>query len=100
MVNWAVRWNTVRCPACSAITGMAWMPDAPVPITPTRWPVKSTGSCGQLPVCSDRPAKLSAPGNTGLLAVDRQPTAVTRYLAVRLRSRPRCAPSTVFASSS
>jgi len=22
----------------------------PVPITPTRWPVKSTGSCGQCPV--------------------------------------------------
>ncbi len=29
MLNWAVRWNTVRCPACSAITGIAWMPDEP-----------------------------------------------------------------------
>ena len=36
--------------ACSAISGIDWMPDEPVPITPTRWPVKSTPSCGQRPV--------------------------------------------------
>ena len=89
MVNWAVRWNTVRCPACSAITGMAWIADAPVPMTPTRSPDRSTGSCGQSPVCRERPAKLSAPGNAGLFAVDRQPTAVTTYVA------DACAPSSV-----
>ena len=61
MVNCAVRWKTVRCSACSAITGMAWMPDAPVPTIPTRLPVKSTGSWGQCPVCNWRPWKLSAP---------------------------------------
>ena len=48
--KFAVRWNTVRWLACSAITGTDWIADDPVPMTPTRWPVKSTGSCGQWPV--------------------------------------------------
>jgi len=43
----AVRWNTVRCSACSAITGTDWMPDEPVPTSPTVLPVKSTPSLGQ-----------------------------------------------------
>jgi len=81
-VNCAVRWNTVRWAACPAITGIAWMPEAPVPMTATRLPVKSTGSRGQFPVCRLSPPKLSAPGNAGWFAVDRQPTAVTTYLAV------------------
>ena len=42
-VNWGVRWNTVRCPACSAITGIDCTPLDPVPITATRFPEKSTG---------------------------------------------------------
>ena len=46
----AVRWKTVTCAACSAICGIDWMPDEPVPITATRLPVKSTPSCGQAPV--------------------------------------------------
>ena len=46
-LKFGVRWNTVRCPACCAITGIAWIADEPVPITPTRWPAKLTGSCGQ-----------------------------------------------------
>jgi hypothetical protein len=29
---------------------MAWIADEPVPITATRWPVKSTPSCGHAPV--------------------------------------------------
>ena len=58
------------------------MPEAPVPITPTRLPVKSTGSRGHIPVCSERPAKLSAPLNSGMFAVDRQPTAVMTKRAV------------------
>jgi hypothetical protein len=36
--------------ACSAMTGIDWMADEPVPITATRLPVKSTPSCGQRPV--------------------------------------------------
>ena len=50
MLKFGVRWNTVRWAACSAMTGIDWMPDEPVPMTPTRMPVKSTPSCGQWPV--------------------------------------------------
>ena len=50
VVKVAVRWNTVRCAACAAMSGMAWMPDEPVPMTATRFPVKSISSCGHLPV--------------------------------------------------
>jgi hypothetical protein len=39
-----VRWKTVTCRACSAITGIDWMAEEPVPITATVWPVKSTPS--------------------------------------------------------
>ena len=45
-----VRWNTVTDFACFAISGIAWMPEEPVPITPTRLPVKSTSRWGQRPV--------------------------------------------------
>ena len=46
MEKFGVRWNTVSAPACSAISGIDWMPDEPVPMTATRLPVKSTPSCG------------------------------------------------------
>ncbi len=45
-----VRWNTCSDFACAAISGIDWIADDPVPITPTRCPLKSTGSCGQRPV--------------------------------------------------
>jgi hypothetical protein len=45
-----VRWKMVRRRAWSAMTGIDWMAEEPVPITPTRWPVKSTPSRGQRPV--------------------------------------------------
>lgn len=59
MLNCAVRWNTVTCRARSAISGMAWIPEEPVLITPTRLPVKSTSRCGQFPVWYDSPEKPS-----------------------------------------
>ena len=40
-IHGGVRWNTVSCAACSAISGMNWIADAPVPITATRRPVRS-----------------------------------------------------------
>ncbi len=46
MEKFGVRWKTVSWLACRAISGMDWMPDEPVPMTATRWPVKSTPSCG------------------------------------------------------
>ena len=45
-----MRWNTVSSAACRAMIGIDWIADEPVPITPTRFPVKSTPSCGQRPV--------------------------------------------------
>ena len=77
MLKFAVRWKTVRSAASSAISGMAWMPDEPVPMTATRRPVKSTPSCGQCAVCRVRPANRSMPGISGSFEVDRQPVAIT-----------------------
>ena len=62
----------------SAIRGMIWMPDEPVPITPTRLPVKSTGSWGQSPVWYHSPVKVSSPSKDGSFVDDRQPTAMIR----------------------
>ena len=50
IVKFGVRWKTVRWAACSAMIGMDWMPEEPVPMTATRMPVKSTPSWGQCPV--------------------------------------------------
>lgn len=41
------RWNTVSSLTLSAISPINWMPVAPVPITATFLPARSTGSCGQ-----------------------------------------------------
>ncbi|HEY1411922.1 MAG TPA: hypothetical protein VGF36_07260 [Rhodopila sp.] len=50
MLKFGVRWKTVTCSAWAAITGIDWIADDPVPMTPTRLPVKSTPACGQWPV--------------------------------------------------
>lgn len=55
-----------RRAACSASTGVAaWIPEEPVPITPTRCPVGSTPSSGRAEVCS-RPAKVARPSIAGV----------------------------------
>ena len=46
-LKFGVRWKTTSSAACSAMSGMAWMADDPVPMTATRCPVKSTPSWGQ-----------------------------------------------------
>jgi len=43
-----VRWNTVSWSASAAIRGIDWTADEPVPITATRFPVKSTPSWGHV----------------------------------------------------
>ena len=58
------------------------MPDEPVPITPTRWLVKSTVSCGHLPLWYHLPLKLSKPGKSGTLGSDSWPLAITQNRAV------------------
>ena len=60
------------------------MPVDPVPIMPTRLPLKSTPSCGHWPVWYQSPLKSCRPGMFGTLAVDRQPTAVTRNFATNV----------------
>ena len=53
---WAdLRWRALASisldtAAFAAMTGAAWMPVEPVPICPTRFPEKSTPSCGHCPV--------------------------------------------------
>ena len=74
---------------------MVWMvctPVAPVPITATRLPAKSTGSCGQRAVWKDAPLKLSRPSMRGSVGVDSGPIAV-----IRKRVRKRLPSSSVMA---
>ena len=56
--------------------GIDWTPDEPVPITPTRNPVKSTPSWGHRPVWYHLPLKLSKPAMFGLRGVERLPVAM------------------------
>ena len=63
---------------------MVWMvctPVAPVPITATRLPAKSTGSFGQRAVWNDSPLKLSRPSIRGSVGVESGPIAVIRKRA-------------------
>ena len=76
-----MRWNTVRCAACSAISGIDWIADDPVPITATRRPVKSTPSWGQRLVKYVGPANVSRPGMSGRFGCDSTPTARIRNRA-------------------
>ena len=59
-----VRWKTVRCATFSAMVGMIWTADAPVPMTATRLPVRSTPA-SQRAVWIVWPAKSSNPGISG-----------------------------------
>jgi hypothetical protein len=48
--KFGVRWKTVTRSDSSAMRGIDWMPDDPMPMTATRLPVKSTPSWGHRPV--------------------------------------------------
>ncbi len=75
--KFGVRWNTVSSVAWRAMIGIDWIPLEPVPITPTRRPVKSTPSWGQRLVAYTGPAKRSMPAMSGSLGIDRHPVAIT-----------------------
>ena len=62
--------------------GIDWMAEEPVPITATRWPLKSTPSRGQRPVCQLGPSNVSAPGKAGSFMTERQPVAMMQWRAV------------------
>ena len=54
----AVRWKTVTCFATFAISGMDWIPDEPVPMTPTFLPPNKSSNViflGHLLVCNTDP---------------------------------------------
>ncbi len=55
----------VTVAACAAIAGTSVTAVAPLPITTTRWPVRSRSS-GQCCGWTTRPAKLSRPGQSGV----------------------------------
>jgi hypothetical protein len=95
----AVRWNTVSWAACSAMIGMACSADEPVPMMPTRRPVKSTPSWGHRPVWYVGPSKSSLPGMSGVLADDRHPVAITTNRQVTSWPRSVCTRHVAVASS-
>ena len=63
-IHGGVRWNTVRCAACAAISGTNWIADAPVPITATRWPVRSQEGSHRAE-WNEAPPNTPAPGMSG-----------------------------------
>ena len=63
------------------MTGIDWIPDEPVPMTPTLRPEKSTPSWGQRPVWNEGPANDPRPGMSGRRALERQPVAITQCRA-------------------
>jgi len=91
MLKLAVRWNTVRCAASLATTGMTWMPVDPVPMMPTRWPAKSTPSLGHFEVWYHCPPNDSAPLKSGMFVAFRLPVAAMTKRAVT--SSPRSVPT-------
>ena len=60
----------------AAIGGIDWMAEDPVPITPTRLPLKSTPSWGHRPVWYQSPPKPSSPGMSGMFVAERHPVAM------------------------
>ena len=65
--------------------GIDWMPDDPVPITATRLPVKSTGSCGQCGGVVHLAGKGIQAAEIGVIAADNAPVAIRQNRAVSLR---------------
>ena len=62
--------------------GIICTPDDPVPMTPTRSPVKSTPEWGHRPVWYHFPLKLFRPGMLGVRGVERLPVAMMQNGAV------------------
>ena len=71
----------MRWPTLPAMVWMVCTPVAPVPITATRFPVKSTGSCGHRAVWKDWPLNESTPSIRGKVGAESGPMAVIRKRA-------------------
>ena len=88
MHQFGVRWKTCSCAAVSATIGMICTPVAPVPMTPTRLPLKSTpagppfSSRGHRDEWKDSPRNVSTPGMLGTRVAESGPTAEIRNVQV------------------
>ncbi len=86
-----VRWKTLMWATSSTMVGMICTAEAPVPMMPTRVPVRSRSGCHRAEWKAG-PAKVSTPGMAGMMGRDRGPTPLTTTSAssVVLSSRVRC----------
>ena len=82
-----MRWRIVRWATSSAISGMNWAALAPVPMTTTRLPRRST-SWSHRAEWKTGPAKVAAPGRSGMLGRLSWPTPLTTASASMAVSRP------------
>ena len=82
MIHGGVRWKSVIFFASGWIRGTNWIALAPVPITATRRPVRSTewSHCAEW---NEAPANVSRPAMSGIFGRFNWPTADTTTLAVR-----------------
>src|SRR5689334_1447190 len=81
--QFGLRWKIVKWPTVFAISWIACTAVAPVPMIPTRLPVKSMPSFGQLCVWQDWPLNDSIPGMLfGIVGAERTPIAVIRNRVV------------------
>src|SRR3954466_15215362 len=92
MIHGGVRWNSVSSPTAGAIFGTNWTALAPVPITATFLPFRST-SWRHRAEWNAGPANFSIPGSSGICGRGRPPTPATRAPATNPSPPPaRAAP--------
>ena len=82
-----MRWKISRCSTCSATIGANWAALQPVPMTPTRLPVRST-SWSQRAEWNAGPANDSRPSIFGSWGRFSWPTALMTALARSVPSWP------------
>ena len=82
-----MRWKISRCSTCSATIGPNWAALQPVPMTPTRLPVRST-SWSQRAEWNAGPANDSRPSIFGSCGRFSWPTALITALAWMFASLP------------
>ncbi|GAA3420958.1 hypothetical protein GCM10018952_66020 [Streptosporangium vulgare] len=82
-IQGGVRWKTCRRETRSAIRGTNWTADAPVPMTATRFPVRST-EWSHSAEWKDGPPKVSRPGIAGSDGTCSAPVAETTALVVKV----------------
>ena len=90
-----MRWKISRCSTCSATIGANWAALQPVPITPTRLPVRST-EWSQRAEWNAGPANESRPSIFGSCGRLSWPTALITALAWIVDSWPSASTTSTF----